>query len=153
MTEPTAPVGVGGSVDAADIDAVLRARQLRRRLRLMARVFRVLLMISVFGTCGFAFIVPSLTSFPCRSAQSEAKGNLKSLYVAEESYRAEFDSYSDDVNKIGFAARGSNFRYVITDVTANRFQGWAFRTDGRHDDVWSISQQNDLQNLIDGCEE
>lgn len=155
--EPSASVGAGRGlvVDAADVDLVLRARQLRRRLRLLGRVFRVFFIVAVVGCCGVAFVWPSYARMPCRSEQNEAKGNLKALYVANESYRAEFDRYIYDFDAMGYAPRAGThlrYRYVVTDATDTTFRAWAFRVDGVHDDVWTITQQNDLQNVVNGCQ-
>lgn len=111
-----------------------------------------------------AIFAPGFYPHRCRSQQSEAKGNLKALYVAEESYRAEFDVYSLDTSVIGFVAKGAKvrYRYVVTDVTdvdadpanpRHTFRAWAFRVDGERDDLWTISEQNDLTNLVNGCEQ
>lgn len=41
---------------------------------------------------------PRVVKLPCRSKQSEARGNLKALYVASESYRAENERFTSDVD-------------------------------------------------------
>lgn len=149
----------GFDVSAAeDVATVLRARALRRRLRLLARVLKALMAFLFVSMCGLV-INPPHFPYRCRSMQSEAKGNLKALYVAEESYRGEFDVYDGDLKTIGFEPRGARvrYRYVVTDVdnadaAHASFRGWAFRTEGDFDDVWSISNNNDLVNEVNGCQ-
>jgi len=147
-------------VDAADVALVIEARQLRRRWALMRRVLRSLLIVSVVGGCLAAIAIPSMSAFPpCRTRQSETKGNLKALYVAQESYRAEFDVYeAGDFERIGFSPRGQQLRYtyVITDVVNERgregFTGWGFSTAPDHaGDVWRIDQNNELTNVVNRC--
>src|SRR5256885_13684030 len=67
-----------------------------------------------------AIAIPNFVKFQCRSKQSEAKGNMKAMYVAEESYRSEFDTYlscpsancsGTGTNDIGFAPKGAKIRY------------------------------------------
>ncbi|MDP2340877.1 MAG: hypothetical protein Q8O67_07970 [Deltaproteobacteria bacterium] len=155
--------GRSAVVDAADVALVIEARQLRRRWKLVRRVLRSLFIVLFIVGCFAAFAIPSMSSFPpCRSRQSEAKGNLKALYVSQESYRAEFDVYEpSDFSRIGFAPRGSKLRYTyaLTDVvnpvgdpaTAG-FVGWAFSTDPEHaGDVWRISEKNDLEVVVNRC--
>ena len=91
--------------------------------------------------------------FACRSMQSEAKGNLKALYVAEESNRAEFDTYSTDQAKIGFSPKGSTIRYtyVVKSADAKTFLAEARGTLDGAEDVWQIDDANALKNLVDGC--
>ena len=166
MNDPEhgAPISVGGSavVDAADTALVIEARQLRRRLALVRRVLRGLLIFGFFGGCLAAIAVPSMSGFPCRGRQGEAKSALKSLYVAEESYRAEYDVYDESFARIGFdptalAPRaGARYRYVVTDVVntpgSESFVGWAFSTvDKPAGDVWRITDRNDLENVVNGC--
>ncbi len=144
--------------DAEDVAAVLRARALRRRLRLLARVLKLLFVLAFVGMCGLTLCPPPM-SFKCRSTQSEAKGNLKALYVAEESYRAEFDHYEGDLKTIVFEPKGARIRYSYvvtdvdnTDVSRTSFRAWAFRTAGDFDDVWSITSNNELVNEVNGCQ-
>ncbi len=163
MNDPastSASAGRSGVVDAADIAVVIEARQLRRRFQLVRRVLRGLLIFGFVGGCLAAIAIPSMASFPpCRSHQSEAKGNLKALYVAEESYRGEFDVYQSNTKLIGFEPRGNKIRYryvvtdVVTDVRTPSFVGWAFSTApyAQEGDVWRISDKNDLENVVNGC--
>lgn len=59
-----------------------------------------------------AIATPKFVGFQCRSKQSEAKGNLKALYVAEQLYFETGKTYSFDLSRIGFVARGQN-RYLF----------------------------------------
>jgi type IV pilus assembly protein PilA len=53
--------------------------------------------------------------FQARSKQSEAKANLKALYIALKAYFQEKDTYSSFVGEIGFAPeRNNRYRYVLT---------------------------------------
>jgi hypothetical protein len=143
---------------AEDVAVVLRARALRRRLRLLLRVLKALMVLLFVSMCGLV-INPPAAVFRCRSMQSEAKGNLKALYVAEESYRGECDVYDGDLKTISYEPKGARvrYRYVVTDVdnadpAHASFRAWAFRTAGDFDDVWSINSNNELVNEVNGCQ-
>ncbi len=44
------------------------------------------IVISIVGAgCMAAIAIPNITKFQCRAKQSDAKANLKALYVAQES--------------------------------------------------------------------
>lgn len=92
-------------------------------------------------------------AFACKSKQSEAKGNLKALYVAEESHRAEFDTYEKDQAKVGFAPRAATVRYTYEVVSTSKtaFKARATGTGEMKGDVWEISEKNDLVNVSDVC--
>jgi len=141
---------------------VLRAEEARRRGWLVVRVL-VAVVVVLLCAIFLAILFPPYNRYPCRSQQSEAKGNLKALYVAEESYRVEFDVYNADTHVIGFtpfSPKGAKirYRYVVTDVDdgaapEQSFRAWAFRIDGERDDLWTIDAHNDLENVVNGCEE
>ena len=125
-------------------------------IRKIAKGFTLIELMIVVAIIGIlaAIAIPNFVKFQCRSKRSEAKTNLKAIYVAEESYRGENDSYvslttSETVgnNLIGFQAQGTKRRYnysVTAAVTA--FTATATGTkDSVSGDIWTISNANDLQ--------
>ena len=56
-------------------------------------LIELMIVVAIIGILA-AIAVPNFIKFQCRSKQSEAKGNLKALYVSQESTRAENDAYS-----------------------------------------------------------
>jgi type IV pilus assembly protein PilA len=123
-----------------------------RTLAIVALVVNVLLPIPVCGVVA-AIAVPNFVKFQCRSKQSEAKGNLKALYVAEESHRAEVDAYDGDVATIGFTPRGEKLRYTYTilEATKDSFRAEARGTGEMAGDVWVIDHHNQLVNVENVC--
>ena len=114
------------------------------------------LLVPVIGIMA-AIAIPNFVKFQCGSKESEAKGNLKALYVAEESYRAEVDSYDADFTKIGFSPRGTRirYRYVVDAASKTHFHAVA-TVDPQfvgelHDDRWEIDDKNALTHVTDGC--
>ena len=140
-------------------------------LRKIAKGFTLIELMIVVAIIGIlaAIAIPNFVKFQCRSKQSEAKGNLKSLYVAEESYRAEYDEYytsgvscsgsncTTESNDVGFAPKGNRIRYAYT-TTAGGGSTWggsAVPATGFSSelggDQWTISEKNDITNAINGC--
>jgi type IV pilus assembly protein PilA len=132
-----------------------------------------------------AIATPKFVGFQCRSKQSEAKGNLKALYVAEEAYRESTKTYSGDLARIGFSARGGrHYLFGFLPITSasqlsdassplvgrlkgeemqrllaravarpTAFTAFAVANIDSDEtlDVWTISQDSVLTNLVSDC--
>jgi Tfp pilus assembly protein PilE len=124
-----------------------------RTIALIAFILNFALMIPMTGIMA-AIAIPNFVKFGCRSKMSEAKGNLKALYVAEESYRAEYGGYSPDQAVIQFTPTGAKLRYqyTILEATKETFRAEARGTGEMARDLWVIDNNNNLQQLQDGCE-
>ena len=158
-TRPTTPAS-GGNDTASDIDIIARAERIRALDRHVARVawriFKWALVLGVVvvpvATC--LFVPHGFMRQPCRSKQSEAKGNLKALYVAEESYRAEHDSYIVNQQALEWRPRGQRIRYeyFVKVEGSNAFAAYAVGVDEETiGDLWRITQNNDLSHLVNAC--
>jgi type IV pilus assembly protein PilA len=121
-----------------------------------------MIVVAIIGILA-AIAIPNFVKFQCRSKQSEAKGNMKALYVAEESYRSEFDTYlaiatpGTAASDVGFAPKGNKIRYDYSAgaITQNAFLGKAdvnatFAGE-LGADQWTISQANDITDVTNGC--
>lgn len=94
-----------------------------------------------------------IASFQCPSMQSEAKGNLKALYVSEEAFRAENDTYSKDFKAMGFNPKGNlRYKYMVTVATKTKFAAIAIGEGDADGDVWEISDKNDIKNTSNVCD-
>jgi Tfp pilus assembly protein PilE len=58
-----------------------------------------------------AIAVPNFMKFQCKSMQTEAKANLRGLYIAEKSFYAENNFYTSDLVALRWAPSG-NPKYV-----------------------------------------
>ena len=124
-----------------------------RTLAVVALVLNLLLL----PVCGVlaAVAIPSFVKFPCRSKQAEAKSNLRSLYIAELSYRGEFDRYSSDLKSLGFApmAVRPRYEYVVVDATQDTFVAEARGTSPELvGERWRITNANQLENITNKCD-
>src|SRR6187401_1374040 len=84
-------------------------------------LIELMIVVAIIGILA-AIAVPNFIKFQCRSKQSEAKGNLKALFVSEEAYRAEGDVYiaisepGTATNEMGFEPKGGKIRYNYKSV-------------------------------------
>jgi type IV pilus assembly protein PilA len=69
-----------------------------------------MIVVAIIGLLA-AIAVPNFVKFQARSKQAEGKTNIKAIYVAEASYMAEKDTYTDKVSVLGFAPERAN-RYT-----------------------------------------
>lgn len=78
------------------------------------------LIVGLVGGCGGIFVigvvaaiaVPNFMKFECKSKQSEAKSELRSLYVAEKSFQAEWGFYTSDLVALNWSPSTRTPRYV-----------------------------------------
>lgn len=154
--EPVTPASAGHD-RARELDVIARAERARGRDAfawvVVKKLARTALLLAVPAFLVFAIAAPGFQRFPCRSKQSEARGNLKALYVATESYRAENDRYTSEVGALGFVPKGNRVRYdYFLRVDDTGFEGVAVgRTSDVHGDVWRITEQNTLEHVLEGC--
>ena len=123
-----------------------------KTLSIIALVLNVVLAVPMCGIVA-AIAIPNFVKFQCRSKQSEAKGNLKALFVAEASHHGEADSYSSDLSTIGFTPRGERIRYeyVVVEAGKDSFRAEARGTSEMAGDLWVIDQENTLKNVDNVC--
>ena len=128
-------------------------------------LIELMIVVAIIGILA-AIAIPNFVKFQCRSKQSEGKGNLKSLYVAEESYRAETDTYNacnttqcgaGGGNSMGFQPKGSKIRYNYSaNASTDAFSAMSTVATGYAGellaDQWTITEDNDLRNVTNGCQ-
>lgn len=124
-----------------------------RTLSIVALCANILLIPMIGGICA-AIAIPNFMTFQCRSKQSEAKGNLRALAVAQTAHHASTSQYSSDLKAIEFAPRGETVRYdyAVVEAGPNTYRAVAKgMRDGMAGDVWTIDQTGTLQNVESAC--
>ena len=145
------------SVSTYDLVRDARRARRRRHLRLWWRALRIVgglwLLLIVATVCASLFI-PCHISFKCRSRQSEAKTNLKSLYVHQQVFREENDRYGS-LEEIRFAPRGPKpgYMYEVTLVERGRYTATAtgIRPGQIVGDRWQVTELGLIKNIDDSC--
>lgn len=153
------PFGVGHDW-GAEHDVIERARRIRARdaalLRGMKAVVKGALLLAIPALLLVIFTPVCTLRWECRGRQSEAKGNLKALYVAEEAYRAEHDHYTADRTSLGFEAKGARLRYhyvVSLHPDGKHFRAAAIgAVSPMVGDMWVIDEANAIEHLVNVCD-
>ncbi len=65
----------------------------------------LMVVVAIIGILA-AIAVPNFQRFSAKSKQSEAKANLSMLYASEASFYGEWQSYTSDLNQIGYRPQG-----------------------------------------------
>ena len=112
-----------------------------------------------------AIAIPNLTRYQAKAQQIEAKTRLMLLFNEEKLWWVENDTYTDDLSKlnsdpseekrykIGFAISGDEFREHCPSCAATKTEFKAVavgRIGSGRLDVWTIDQDRNLVNLVDG---
>ena len=116
-------------------------------------LIELMIVVAIIGILA-AIAIPNFVKFQCRSKQSEAKGNLKGLYVANEAYRGEYDTYLINQTNFGFTPKGAKMRYAYTVTAVSSTHSDADATTTSQElssDKWIIDETNNLSNSVKGC--
>ena len=115
----------------------------------------VLVIIGVLVLLALPRLMPVVT----KAKTTEAKLNLKQVYMLEKSYKFEYDKFSNNLNEISFEQEklvtdGGNARYTITITNADlsTFKATAtsvvdFDNDGNFN-VWEVDETGNIKETI-----
>jgi hypothetical protein len=142
----------------AIVFAVVALREIKRsngalRGRRMARAALALgAVVLPVGALLAAIALPGFVKFPCRSMQSEARGNLKALYVLQEDHRLEHGRYGS-LEEVGFApiSRKIRYQYVVLRYDDKAFVAEARGAGEVQGDLWRIDERGAPALLANAC--
>ena len=116
-------------------------------------LIELMIVVAIIGILA-AIAIPNFMNYQCKAKQSEAKSQLGTIRVNEESYIAAYDTYTSSTNNIGFAPKGGNIRYSYS-VTAGTAGFTAYATSlvvkASATDVWTQNQDGSLSNDSSAC--
>jgi len=118
-------------------------------------LIELMIVVAIIGILA-AIAIPNFMNYQCKAKQSEAKSLLGDLRTAQEAYYAEYDTYTTDLDRVGFQPKGDT-RYTIA-VTENTTTFTATATEignrvsSGQTDVWTMDQEGDLNNSQNGCQ-
>lgn len=101
------------------------------------------------------------TGYKCQSKQGEAKQTLGVISKYQEAYHLEYETYADSFEKLGLNPNSGDSRryeYTLSQVQPDGFVATASSKapgigfGGQGDDVWTLNQDLDLTNPVNGCE-
>jgi type IV pilus assembly protein PilA len=113
-------------------------------------LIELMIVVAIIGILA-AIAIPNFMNYQCKAKQSEAKTVLGNIRVAQEAYRAEYDTYKGDTGPLGVTLKGKT-RYAITfeDMGTDTFTAKAVASD-LNNDTWTIDQDGELTNSPNGC--
>lgn len=112
-------------------------------------LIELMIVVAIIGILA-SIAIPAYQRMTCRAKQGEAKSALKAIYVAEESYRGEYDTYlaGAEANLVimGFIQAGDKSRYdvQVTAANATTFSASAVGLNDMTGDAWQTTQRNDI---------
>jgi type IV pilus assembly protein PilA len=147
---------------------MLVSNQGERSLEMMCRkkeqgftLIELMIVVAIVGILA-AIAIPNFIGMQKRAKTTEAKSNLGELWVLQEAYRAESDTYVAPSGalaagtydgtvgwaELGFYPKGTTrYAYSVTGATASTFTAQAagdIDNDGQND-VWTIDEVGNLQ--------
>ena len=121
-------------------------------------LIELMIVVAIIGILA-AIAIPNFLNYQCKAKQSEAKQSLGTIAKSQEAYLAEYDTYADNVDSIGFAVKGDTQRYTfdIDRTAADAYTATAtsmepgIKAGGAGDDEWQIDQNLNLTVNENAC--
>ena len=117
-------------------------------------LIELMIVIAIIGILA-AIAIPNYLGYSCKAKQSEAKSSLGAIATCQEAYKAEFDTYGNTMDKIGFTAKGTP-RYTYTTNGGGTYTATALEKTGTTfgdgtQDKWTMTDALVLTNDANTC--
>ncbi len=114
-------------------------------------LIELMIVVAIIGILA-AIAIPNFMRYQAKSKQSEAKGNLGSIYTSEITYNAENDAYTGTITALDWTSAGTT-RYTYSLLATTPTTGFTATATADLDadatiDTWTIDQAKDLSNTI-----
>ena len=111
-------------------------------------LIELMIVVAIIGILA-AIAIPNFLRYQAKAKQSEAKGNLASIYTSQVTYHAEKDTYTTTLTNLDWASSGST-RYAyaapVGNATAMSATAAANIDSDATSDFWVIDQDKILTN-------
>ena len=112
-------------------------------------LIELMIVVAIIGILA-AIAIPNFLRYQAKTKQSEAKTNLSSIFTSEIAYFGEFDTFTGDMDKLGWAPEGdARYSYSLGTATVSLFTAGATGNVDADDvdDYWTIDQNKTLTNV------
>ncbi|MDY0363044.1 MAG: type IV pilin-like G/H family protein [Desulforegulaceae bacterium] len=115
-------------------------------------LIELMIVVAIIGILA-AIAIPNFMNYQCKAKQSEAKSNLGSIRTNQHAYRAEYDTFKDDLGAIGFATTGNpRYTYSISDADKTSFLALATAQINNKTDKWTMNSSGVSSNDPNACQ-
>ena len=111
-------------------------------------LIELMIVVAIIGILA-AIAIPNFLRYQAKTKQSEAKTNLSSIFTSEIAYFGEYDTFTGDMNDLGWEPEGdTRYTYSLGTASISAFTAGAT---GNVDtdttlDYWTIDQDKNLVN-------
>ena len=118
-------------------------------------LIELMIVVSIVGILA-AIAIPNYMRYQARSKQSEARINLRSIYTSQNTYFAENDRYSNDLDTLGWIPEGATrYNYDIISADTSHYTAQATGNIDTDDtlDIWEVYQTLIVSNVTNDVNE
>lgn len=111
-------------------------------------LIELMIVVAIIGILA-AIAIPNFLRYQAKAKQSEAKGQLGSIFTSQITYKSEKDSYATGIGDLDWSTSGSpRYGYSLGNVTATVFSAQASANidSDTLSDAWVINEDKILTN-------